>query len=413
MIFNRLKSTVLILCTTAALLTLVEVVSFYLLENGVQVKYVHEEALKIENFKIYNDFLSGQNQSDDRISKLTNYLDEWGVGKFENLEFDVKTSVPYEQKDYPRFSKEKLEVRYYGHSLLPNFDKDITLYEKNSDRVIYKAKYTTNESGWRITSEPDKEKNGPSLVFLGCSFTFGEGLNNNETFPYVLSDITGLKTYNYGVPGSSPALMLKTILKSDKPIFDPNDQNEKVLFYVYIGDHFNRVIANSKYLKYDLNFYNDPYFYLEDDQLKFENTFSEMNFFKKTFIRLLSKSSFMKVLRLSYPSIGEEQVKLFAAIIEGIKKEAMKRDETVKDFYVVIWPGEKYKNTALISELSNAGIKTINYGDIDLFNLLKNRHELKRDGHPSALTNNLLAFLLSKDLEVLVEKSRTNKVDQN
>lgn len=62
----------------------------------------------------------------------------------------------------------------------------------------FRVRYHTDESGFRrscIDGEP------PGLVVLGCSWSFGHGVPDPRTFPYVLSSEHGLKAQNRGVSG--------------------------------------------------------------------------------------------------------------------------------------------------------------------------------------------------------------------
>lgn len=61
--------------------------------------------------------------------------------------------------------------------------------------------YTIDDRGCRIT--PDPEHPIGEILFLGCSFTFGLGVEDEETFPYLLGARywTDYKVYNLSTPG--------------------------------------------------------------------------------------------------------------------------------------------------------------------------------------------------------------------
>jgi len=60
--------------------------------------------------------------------------------------------------------------------------------------------YTFNSNGFRA---PEFKKNEPNIVFLGCSFTVGIGLNISDTFSHNVSQSLGLQNYNLGKGGGS------------------------------------------------------------------------------------------------------------------------------------------------------------------------------------------------------------------
>lgn len=69
---------------------------------------------------------------------------------------------------------------------------------------IYDVKYTFNSKGWRITPEADPDAENDLLLF-GCSFTFGTGLEDEQTWAWRLASLLGSKWQvdNYASGGSS------------------------------------------------------------------------------------------------------------------------------------------------------------------------------------------------------------------
>jgi len=60
--------------------------------------------------------------------------------------------------------------------------------------------YKFNRDGFRA---PEFNKDEPNIVFLGCSFTTGIGLNLSDTFSHHVSQSLGLQNYNLGRGGGS------------------------------------------------------------------------------------------------------------------------------------------------------------------------------------------------------------------
>jgi len=80
---------------------------------------------------------------------------------------------------------------------------------------IKKLTYNTYDYGFRT---PLRDK--PSAVFIGCSNTFGTGLNIEQTFSYKLSQKLNLPLVNLGIPGASfdqTYRVLKTFLPKLNP----------------------------------------------------------------------------------------------------------------------------------------------------------------------------------------------------
>lgn len=65
-----------------------------------------------------------------------------------------------------------------------------------------KISYRLNEYGFRCDSFPEIETRD-SITFIGCSNTFGVGMNKEKTWPALLSEKLNLKEINLGIAGGS------------------------------------------------------------------------------------------------------------------------------------------------------------------------------------------------------------------
>lgn len=59
--------------------------------------------------------------------------------------------------------------------------------------------YCLNSEGLRS----EEFQSEPSIIFLGCSFTFGLGLRQSDTWPWIVSEAMGLRMNNLAVCGGS------------------------------------------------------------------------------------------------------------------------------------------------------------------------------------------------------------------
>ena len=91
---------------------------------------------------------------------------------------------------------EDKEKEKYEYNLKHNKDK-----LKQQGWFNKKITYTLNSIGFRCNDV--REMNSDDILCLGCSFTFGEGLNVENTWPYKLNKLTGVRTWNLGVQGAS------------------------------------------------------------------------------------------------------------------------------------------------------------------------------------------------------------------
>lgn len=71
----------------------------------------------------------------------------------------------------------------------------VTINKKHS----YKATHTEGE---RITSFETNNDSLPELFFMGCSYTYGMGVDDDENFVFLIQkELTNYRVRNFGVPG--------------------------------------------------------------------------------------------------------------------------------------------------------------------------------------------------------------------
>jgi hypothetical protein len=81
-------------------------------------------------------------------------------------------------------------------------------------REVYRATYSIDSNALRRTSLTDDTNPAANcLFFFGDSFTFGEGLNDEDTLPWIVQEQAGTrwKTLNFGFHGYGPHQMLASI----------------------------------------------------------------------------------------------------------------------------------------------------------------------------------------------------------
>jgi hypothetical protein len=96
---------------------------------------------------------------------------------------------------------------YYADNELPKFD---------SVKV-----YKTNSLGYRCPEFRPLPDGGKNVVVLGCSHTFGEGLEENETWVSQVATESNkiLRWWNLGQPGASADLMIRILHGTEKVLF--------------------------------------------------------------------------------------------------------------------------------------------------------------------------------------------------
>ena len=103
-----------------------------------------------------------------------------------------------------------LSERCGNHSI--KYDSD------NSLSVEYKF----NDYGYRASFDYEPLLDSEKIVCIGCSFTEGVGLYENETWPYILSQKIGLPYLNLGLAGGSQGYVMWQIMNVIKNIQSKN-----------------------------------------------------------------------------------------------------------------------------------------------------------------------------------------------
>lgn len=110
--------------------------------------------------------------------------------------------------------------------------------------AIYKAAYTIDSNLLRHTQSCEK---GPAIVFFGCSFTFGLGLNDEDTLPQLFADSIDRKVriLNLAFGGYGPHQFLSELQAG---LFDSVIGPQPKLFvFVTAAWHAERSSCRSRY----------------------------------------------------------------------------------------------------------------------------------------------------------------------
>jgi len=236
------------------------------------------------------------------------------------------------------------EIDWMG---IPNCNATINRTKSNNSltypgALVYEATYNFDENGLRYTpgnTTPNKKYS----LFFGDSQTFGEGLNDDQTLPFLFQKYSSdFNSFNFGFPGACPSNMLGW-LKEDKIQSKFKNVEGEVFYVIRDGD-----IRNINGLEESVT----------------SNEFREEHF-KKLF------------------NIFKESNK----IIKNISPKL--------NFNVVIIPLTFCYNK-IITALSDLDINLLNFYFIDLGYLTNNSSRFL-DGAHSYESNNVLAKLISKN----------------
>ncbi|MCP1384784.1 hypothetical protein [Runella salmonicolor] len=260
-----------------------------------------------------------------------------------------------------------------------------------ADHYIFNVRFATDKYSRRIT--PDSPKGASKYaLFFGCSFTFGDGLNDNQTLPYFFQSLNQqYKSYNYAFNSYTTTHMLAHLNRTS--FSQEIQEKEGVAFYIFYTGHLERNIPSlswgrswdGNYLVYDKNSLEKTGIIKQKEPIKYW-LFNKAN-----------NLAFLKLFQINYPlRITKENLAKTADIIEDAYRVYTEKFAN-KNFIVLVYPGSQLP-TLVKQRLHNLQIRILNYED--LFTLKQSEFWIKGDGHPNEKANRRVAQEIIADLKV-------------
>ena len=132
----------------------------------------------------------------------------------------------------------------------------LSLNKEITEKFTGKTIESSEENFKKFCGEPrdifGENYNNNPIIILGCSYTYGHGLKTEETFPYLLAELTKRPVYNFsscGADGLSSLAKMKSY-NEGQPI-----KNADYVIYLYMADHISRYMdINLIYNNYNIIF---------------------------------------------------------------------------------------------------------------------------------------------------------------
>jgi hypothetical protein len=322
---------------------------------------------------------------------------EWGFQRLNALSAPADAAgIPHEM-----FQPDAL----MGYVIKPNMEVRHT--KRREHELLYEAVYTTDAWGRRASVCPEPADRPRFAVFFGCSYTFGEGVDDAQTLPSAFANLApDYAPYNYGVPGYGTQHMLA--LMESANLNEQIPQQQGVGVYVFIGHHAQRTIPSMRvYTTWGREF---PYYEIQDGALVRLAALHDARPWTTQFYDLAAKSAALQYGKIDMPrSVNDQHIALLVRII----LESKSRFEELfpgSDFVVITYPGAAQKLAhRLVSALSEAGVQAVN-----LQHLFDDaQHVAFIDRHPTGASNVLVAAALANALGVKTAAPTRTEVEVN
>lgn len=225
--------------------------------------------------------------------------------------------------------------------------------------------YTNDARGWRVMPAPECVEDLRDIVFVGCSFTYGATVEDDETFPYLLARFAWpqYRVHNYSFAGwgtTNAYLMVQDCLQqSPLPM---------CVFYGYIPAHSIRNYLRSQDSRGGSN-RPFPWFELENGRASFKGMVP------------LSQAN-----HPDSPALKQYEVELTISLIEQMNERCRK-----KDVPFIVLALDKTEGDIVLDRIRKRNDIKI----IDLSPWTVDRQPY--DGHPTASSHRLISAALAAD----------------
>ncbi len=307
---------------------------------------------------------------------------------------DGRLEVPIDfSRRYPRDLSLKAEEYRFKSNL--SFESMVS----SGNQEIFKVIIGTDGYGRRLTPTQTEKNPSKFLALFGCSFVFGDGLNNDATISAHLSRrLDHYAVYNYGYPGGSPAVAWMISDRRDLAAEIP-ESSVSVLYFLW-DFHFSRLVNRRAWVLRHRKMGDRPWLLPNEalDDLVLAGKVLDRKLLMRWY-RLLSSFRLFDFLGLDwFPWYRQSDFDLLVASIRGIEKNI--REHKSLDRFAVVLPPGFTQNLGLIQamrdRLNQAGITTYDFTDWDLTWLLEGRPDIPYDGHPSGNYNQFFSKHLAQ-----------------
>lgn len=271
--------------------------------------------------------------------------------------------------------------------------------------LLYDIAYTIDEHGLRISSPTGSQSNlqTPCILFFGDSFTFGEGVRDEDTLPYRVSikSDQAYRAYNFGFLGYGPHQMLAQLQHG--LVRDAIDCIPRYAIYQALPSHVSRAVGLEAWDR------AGPKYTLRKDRTiismgHFNDTVQPgvLGALRRWHPRLpyhvrhaVEKSALYRALLYMRRSIDDADVDLFRGIVD-LSRRSLEAKYQGLEFHVILWDFSHQTDPTevkIIEALKEAGIHLHLLSKIiPDYTSHRERYILHpADGHPNKLTHDLLA----------------------
>ncbi len=273
---------------------------------------------------------------------------------------------------------------------VPIANTSVTMQATQDDSVLFKANYTFDGQGRRITPVHPHAKT--AVLLFGCSFTFGRGLNDTETMAWQLGKNLGesYQVYNFAYSGYGQHNALAII---EHALPDLHAYEKILTYFIVMQDQVRRGAG-----LLGRGFVDGPRYEIQDGKVVRVGNFSQQMLlpWQKKGLTWLQETATLQFYESNLSeralplNTEDKRMALFRAIL-NTSAEKLHQRYGQNSSTVLIWP-VTYSTLAQTLPPLHAHIPIINM-DSWLPNAAQNmgQYIIPIDRHPNALANTYMA----------------------
>lgn len=310
------------------------------------------------------------------------------------LELFIRVYWPTEELFTRTFGYKTNSSKYYeyipGFGYRPSEGKYSFRKISEDDEIIYDVSYTIGSDGYRL----DVPSTNYDIFIYGGSFTFGEGLDDNETLSYFLKEKHGFTSKNLGIHGYGLHQALYNI-EHGKTFKSNGGLN--ILLTTPL--HALRSSCKETFTG------GTPRYVLNNKKIKLEGVCTKSS--KKGIVELiLDRSRFFRIVKGSISpakKILANDIELYLSITKEIAKLTRSKGGKLIIAFLdapnILLTESNYSNDSIIAEMKQIADGFVNVTLAESWEKISSAyyiHEL--DKHPSALANRARSNLIANKI---------------
>ena len=270
----------------------------------------------------------------------------------------------------------------------PPANQTFSAMKKIDERILFNVKYTIDKDRLRATPEAEGK---PEILFFGGSFVFGEGLQNEGSLPWQVSEQLNqeFKTRNYGFHGYGPQQMLYALESGQ--VKDTSKASVIHVVYCPIIDHLKRGLGRRPWSKASARYVMvDGVPQHKSNWVKHEASLAPTGL-KKTLLNQGQKSSIYRFLtKQKAAGTSDADYIMFAAMV-GKARDLVHKEWPDATFHVLFWNNQSEEGTRILDSMTALDLKVMQADLIIAEKISYEESRLPGDNHPSAEGNRVLA----------------------